>query len=93
MMELVTIARHEGNPDLPYRILITLFDRYNQTHHGIKNQLNYTFAGGVFRTMIEADDEIYKTAILGFPSKTTHGVKQYRALVDELLQEIKWNWG
>ena len=93
MMELVTIARREGNPNLPYRILITLFDKRNQTHHGIKNQLNFTFTGGIFRTMIEADDEIYKTALFGFPAKNTHGVKQYRALVDELLQEIQWNWG
>ena len=93
MMDLVSKARREGDLDLPYRILITLFDRRNKTHQSFRTKPGYTFAGALFHTMIEADKEIYKPAIFGFPKKNTSGVKQYRTLVDELLQEIRLNWG
>jgi chromosome partitioning protein len=89
MMDLIGIVRKEGNPDLPYRILITLFDRRNRIHHSIKNQLSHTFGEGLFKTMIEVDTEMRKTAILGFPTIKTRGVKQYRKLVDELLGYIQ----
>ena len=88
-MEIIGVVRKEGNPDLPYRILITLFDGRNRVHHSIKNQLNHTFGEGVFKTMIEVDTEMRKTAILGFPTISTRGVKQYRKLVDELLDYIQ----
>jgi chromosome partitioning protein len=89
MMELIGKVRQEGNPDLPYRILITLFDRRNRVHHSIKNQLMHTFGTGVFETIIEIDTALRKAAILGFPSTASRGVKQYRMLVDELLEYIR----
>lgn len=89
MMELIGDVRREGNPDLPYRILITLFDKRNRVHHSIKNQLSRTFGSGIFGTMIEVDTTLRKTAILGFPATTSRGVKQYHNLVDELLEYIQ----
>jgi len=89
MMDVIGVVRQEGNPRLPYRILITLFDRRNRIHHSIKKQLMHTFGAGILNTIIEIDTEMRKTAILGFPTTTSRGVKQYRALVDELLKEIQ----
>jgi chromosome partitioning protein len=89
MMELIGRVRHEGNPDLLYRILITLFDKRNRIHHSIKNQLSYTFAAGIFQNLVEVDAEMRKTAILGFPTTSSRGVKQYRKIVDELLEYIQ----
>ena len=89
MMELIGKVRQEGNPDLPYRILITLFDKRNRIHHSIKKQLSYTFGSGIFITVIEIDAEMRKTAILGFPTANSRGVKQYRLVVDELLENIR----
>ena len=89
MMELVGKVRQAGNPDLPYRILITLFDKRNRIHHSIKKQLYHTFGSGIFKTIIEVDAEMRKTAILGFPTTTSRGVRQYRLLVDELLEDIQ----
>jgi len=89
MMELIGLVRQEGNPDLPYRILVTLFDRRNRVHHSIKNQLSGTFGDGIFETIIEVDTELRNTAILGFPTANSRGVKQYRALVKELLEYIQ----
>lgn len=89
MMDLIGIVREEGNPELPYRILITLFDRRNRIHHSIKNQLSHTFGSGIFETMIEVDTTLRKTAILGFWTASGRGAKQYHDLVDELLEYIQ----
>lgn len=89
MMELIGVVRREGNPDLPYRILITLFDRRNRIHHSIKNQLSHTFGAGIFDTVIEIDTTLRKTAILGFSDSNGRGAKQYRTLVNELLDYIQ----
>lgn len=89
MMEVIGVARKDGNPDLPYRILITLFDRRNRIHHSIKKQLSHTFTSGIFDTMIEIDTTLRKTAILGFSMISGRGVKQYHKLVDELLEYIQ----
>jgi len=88
-MNLISIVRRQGNSRLPYRILITIFDRRNRIHHSIKNQLNHTFGSGIFKTMIEVDTNLRKTAILGFPTEVSRGVKQYRMVVDELLEYIQ----
>ena len=89
MMELIGFVRQQGNPSLPYRILITLFDTRNRIHHSIKKQLTHTFGTGLFKTIIEVDEEMRKTAILGFPDFETRGVKQYHKLVDELIEDIQ----
>ena len=91
MMEVIGVVRKEGNPDLPYRILITLFDKRNRIHHSIKKQLSHTFDAGIFETMIEIDTTLRKTAILGFSLISGRGVKQYHKLVDELLEYIQKN--
>ena len=88
MMNIIELVRREGNPGLPYRILITLFDNRNRIHHSIRNQLSHTFGEGIYKTIIEVDSELRKTAILGFPTVSSRGVKQYRALVDEILKDI-----
>ncbi len=91
MMEVIGTVRKDGNPDLPYRILITLFDKRNRIHHSIKKQLSHTFEAGLFETMIEIDTTLRKTAILGFSTISGRGVKQYHKLVDELLEYIQKN--
>ena len=88
MMELIGVVRREGNPGLLYRILVTLFDKRNRIHHSIKNQLIHTFGAGIFDTIIEIDTNLRTAAILGFPTEKSRGVKQYRTLVDELLEYI-----
>ena len=89
MMELVGLVRRRGNPDLPYRILVTLFDQRNSIHHSIMSQLNQAFGAGIFKTIIEVDAELRKAAILGFPTSSSRGEKQYRALVEEMLEYIQ----
>jgi chromosome partitioning protein len=89
MMEVIGEVRKTGNPYLLYRIVITLFEKRNRVHRNMRTQLNYTFGAGLFDTIIEVDTEMRKTAIQGFPTISSRGVKQYRLLVDELLAYIQ----
>ena len=89
MMGLIGKVRQVGNPGLLYRVLITRFDKRNRVHNNIKTQLGYTFGSGLFETIIHGDAELLKTALFGFPTNSSRGVKQYRKLVDELLEYIQ----
>jgi chromosome partitioning protein len=89
MMGLIGKVRQVGNPGLLYRVLITRFDKRNRVHNNIKTQLGYTFGSGLFETIIHGDAELLKTALFGFPTNSSRGVKQHRKLVDELLEYIQ----
>ena len=89
MLAMVGRVRQAGNPGLIYRILITLFEKRDRFHRNIRNQLKSMFGVGLFDTVIEVDPELNKTAIQGFPSGNTRGVKQYSRLLDELLAYIQ----
>ena len=88
MLELIETVRGAKNADLPFRILITLFDGRNSTHNNLKNQLRSTYGTGVFKTIIDSDIALRQSAILGFPSDRSRGVTQYRKLVDELMDIV-----
>jgi chromosome partitioning protein len=91
MMELIDQVRQSGNPSLRYSILVTLFDKRNRIHHVIKNQLINTFGSGLFQTIIGVDAKLSRASLLGFPTISSRGVKQYRELVEELLTCVQNN--
>lgn len=89
MMDLIETVQNATKADLPYRILITLFDRRNQIHNQLKEQLKSTYGSSVFATIIETDISLHQIAILGFTSTSSRGGKQYRSFVDELMDDIQ----
>jgi chromosome partitioning protein len=93
MMALIRRVREENNPELAYRILITMFDRRNRTHRNIHDQLRATFTEGVFNTVIEVDTKLRESPIAGVPITTyksgTRGALQYRVLAQELVEYAK----
>jgi len=93
MMGLIRRVRDESNPDLAYRILVTMFDRRNRTHRNIHDQLRTTFAEGVFNTVIEIDTKLRESPIAGLPitryKPGTRGALQYRVLAQELMEYAK----
>jgi len=88
MTKLVDLVRNEAGAALPYRILVTLFERRNQGHIRLQDELRSTFPSDMFETIIEADLALRQTAISGFPTEKSRGVEQYRRLVDELMDII-----
>lgn len=93
MMGTIRRVRQESNPNLAYRILVTLLDRRNRTHRNIFEQLQATFGQGVFTTVIEVDTKLRESPIAGVPitqyKPTSRGSQQYRVLAQELIEYAK----
>ncbi len=93
MMGSIRRVRQESNPNLAYRILVTLLDRRNRTHRNIFEQLQTTFGHGVFTTVIEIDTKLRESPIAGIPitqyKPSSRGSQQYRVLAQELMEYAK----
>ncbi|RJP51106.1 MAG: ParA family protein [Anaerolineaceae bacterium] len=93
MMTVIRRIRKEANPNLAYRILVTLLDRRNRTHRSIYEQLVSTFGDGMFETVIEMDTKLRESPIAGQPitryMPSSRGSLQYRVLAEELIEYAK----
>jgi chromosome partitioning protein len=93
MMGIIRRVRQDSNPDLAYRILITMLDRRNRTHRNIEEQLRHTFGQGLFETVIEIDTKLRESPIAGLPitkyKPSSRGSQQYRVLAQELMEYVK----
>ena len=93
MMGMIRRVRQDSNPDLAYRILITMLDRRNRTHRNIEEQLKNTFGKGLFETVIEIDTKLRESPIAGLPitqyKSSSRGSLQYRVLAQELMEDAK----
>jgi len=93
MMGLIRRTREMDNPNLSYRILVTMLDRRNRTHRNIHEQLRATFGSGVFNTVIELDTKLRESPIAGQPithyKSAARGSTQYRVLAQELMEYAK----
>jgi len=93
MMGLIRRTREVDNPNLSYRILVTMLDRRNRTHRNIHEQLRTTFGTGVFNTVIEMDTKLRESPIAGQPithyKSAARGSTQYRVLAQELMEYAK----
>jgi chromosome partitioning protein len=93
MMVMIRRVRKETNPDLAYRILITLLDQRNRTHRAIKEQLQQTFGAGLFSSIVEIDTRLRESPIVGIPISQyrpkSRGAQQYRVLAEELMEYVR----
>ncbi|MFM8368083.1 MAG: ParA family protein [Chloroflexota bacterium] len=93
MLGLIRRTREMDNPNLSYRILVTMLDRRNRTHRNIHEQLRSTFGSGVFNTVIELDTKLRESPIAGQPithyKSAARGSTQYRVLAQELMEYAK----
>lgn len=93
MMSIIRRVREANNPNLAYRILVTLLDRRNRTHRNIHEQLRATFGEGVFTATIETDTKLRESPLVGQPITTyrpnSRGSMQYRILAQELIDYAK----
>lgn len=93
MMTMIRNIRDLDNPNLAYRIVVTMLDKRNRTHRNIHEQLRTTFGEGVFNTVIEIDTKLRESPMAGMPItqyKTgARGSTQYRVLAQELMEYVK----
>jgi chromosome partitioning protein len=93
VLAAVRSIRSQNNPNLNYRVLITMMDRRNRIHHTLSEQLRTTFGEGVFQTVIETDTKLRESTVVGLPithyNTQTRAALQYRALTQELMQNVQ----
>lgn len=88
MMSAVRVVRNEGNPDLVYRILITMQDRRNRIHRTLSEQIQAAFGDGLLQTVIEVDTKLRESAIAGLPVNYYHAKTRSSQQYDNLAQEL-----
>jgi chromosome partitioning protein len=92
MTAAIRQVRSQQNPNLIYRILITIFDRRNRIHREVSEQIRNAFGDGVFQTVIEIDTKLRESAIEGLPithrKSQSRSALQYDALAQELMAYV-----
>jgi chromosome partitioning protein len=93
MMNTVRQVRSQHNPELVYRILITMHDRRNRIHREVKEQIESAFSEGLFQTTIGIDTKLRESAVEGLPithyKSRSRSALQYDALAQELIEYVK----
>ncbi len=93
MMSLVRRIRAQNNPNLTYRLLLTLYDRRNRIHRTLSEQLRASFGNGVLDTVIMVDTRLRESSIAGLPiiyhAPKSRSALQYRELAQEMLQYVE----
>lgn len=88
-VNLVKMVREKTNPQLLYRVLVTMYDRRNRICRIIRAQMKQKMNSVLFKTMIEVDTKLRESPTLGQPitlyAPDTRGAQQYRALAKELV--------
>jgi chromosome partitioning protein len=88
MIRLALQMREQGNPDLDYRGLITMYDQRNKISRMILEQIQSVQNPLFFRTIIQIDAKLKECPVYGKPITTyasrSRGAQQYRALAQEL---------
>lgn len=88
---LAKLVQQRTNPDLRYRVLVTMYDRRNKICRVILNQLQNEIKPMLFDTIIEVDTKLRESPAFNKPITTyapkTRSAEQYRALAKELLNQ------
>ena len=93
MMDLVRRVRGHTNPNLTYRLLLTMFDQRNRIHRTMAEQLRNSFGSGVLETTIMIDTKLRESTIAGLPiiyhAPKSRSAMQYRELAEEINGYVK----
>jgi chromosome partitioning protein len=81
-------VRSKTNPQLQYRLLVTMFDRRGLLHTRVLGMLRERFAPVMFENMIGFDSKLRESQLAGMPitahATRTRATFQYRALAKEI---------
>jgi chromosome partitioning protein len=88
-MELVRLIREKTNPQLTYRVLVTMYDKRNRISQSVLEQMQQSLSDAMYQTIIEVDTRLRESPAFGKPitqyAPNTRSAQQYRALAKELL--------
>lgn len=92
MFKAVNVLRETTNPELVYRLLVTMFDGRGTFHKRMFEQMQEHFNEGLFQTAIGFDTKLRESQLAGMPitvyAPQTRSAQQYRQLAQEVLIHI-----
>jgi chromosome partitioning protein len=90
MLFLIRNIRQRSNPNLRYRVVVTMLDRRNRVHKDLAQHIRTAFGQALFDATIEVDTRLRESAVIGQPITTyapqSRSAGQYRELALELRQ-------
>ncbi len=93
MTEMVKLVRRKSNPNLAYRLLVTMFDQRNRIHRLILKHMQLRFRRTLFRQIIQVDTRLRESPAFGQPvtsyAPNTRASQQYRNLARELVASLR----
>lgn len=93
MLVAIRHIRNSNNPNLEYRILITMRDRRNRIHRNFSKHIQTTFKDGLFGTVIDVDTKLRESSVAGLPithyTAKTRSAVQYQSLAQELTRNVQ----
>jgi chromosome partitioning protein len=88
-LDMLQRVQQKINPELTYRVLVTMYDRRNKICRVVLDQIQRGLNEVVLETIIEVDTKLRESPAFGQPinlyAPRTRGTEQYRALARELL--------
>lgn len=88
-LDMVRMVRRKTNPDLRYRLLVTMLDIRNRIHRVLLKHVRTRFPTALLETVIQVDTQLRESPAFGLPivqhAPRTRAAQQYRALARELI--------
>jgi chromosome partitioning protein len=92
IFSLIRMVRERTNPQLSYRLLVTMFDQRGSFHQKVLDQARRHYDQAIFKTVIGFDTQVRKSQMAGVPithfAPNTRAASQYRALAQELKDYV-----
>jgi chromosome partitioning protein len=91
-LKLLRIVRINSNPDLEFRLLVTMYDRRTRISQLILDQFQKKYSSAMFETVIPLDSKLRESPLFGKPitqyAAKARGAMEYCALARELMQYV-----
>ncbi len=92
MLNLIRSVRQNSNPQLHYRVLMTMVDLRNRMHRSLLEQIHKAFGTAVFKTIIQTDTRLRESPLFSQPitvyAPSSRGAIQYSELAKEVMQYV-----
>jgi chromosome partitioning protein len=90
--QLVRRAQIKDNPQLRYKVLVTIYDQRNKISRLILEELQSALSVMLFQTIIQIDTKLRESPAYGKPivhyAPGSRGAQQYRGLAEEILKSL-----
>ncbi|MCG3206681.1 MAG: Sporulation initiation inhibitor protein Soj [Anaerolineae bacterium] len=89
VLRLLKLVQTKTNPQLTYKLLVTMYDRRNKICQLILERMQQAMQPCLFETIIEIDTKLRESPAFGQPitvyAPDTRAAQQYRSLAQELI--------